>query len=116
VNGSYTGHKALMMALFGRSGQPPAWRAQAACSGQDTEVFFDPATTEQAKQTCAGCPVQALCRADQLGWENQARSRRYYAAGTFGDLTGSQRNQLHYPRKSSVTSAPAVSTDRKDVA
>jgi WhiB family redox-sensing transcriptional regulator len=111
-NGSYVGHKALMLALFGRSGQPPTWRAEAACSGQDTEVFFDSAQTEQARTLCAGCPVQVECRADQLGWEQQTRSRRYYAAGTFGDLTGSQRNQLHYPRK---TTAP-VSSDQKDVA
>jgi Transcription factor WhiB len=109
-NGSYVGHQALMLALFGRSGQPPAWRADAVCAGEDTEVFFDPTRTEQARTLCAGCPVQTECRTDQLGWEQQTRSRRYYAAGTFGDLTGSQRNQLHYPRKTTV------STDQKDVA
>ena len=112
MNDSYTGHRALMMALFGRSGQPPAWRSEAACAGEDTAVFFDTAQTERARTLCAGCPVQAECRSDQLGWEQQTRSRRYYAAGTFGDLTGSQRNQLHYPRSKPTT----VSTDQKDVA
>jgi WhiB family redox-sensing transcriptional regulator len=114
VNGSYVGHKALMMALFGRSGQPPAWRAEAACAGSDTEVFYDSDRTEDTRTVCAGCPVQAECRADQFAWESQVRSRRYYTAGMVGGLTASQRNQQHYPRtKSSPTTVPA---DQKDVA
>jgi len=96
---SYAGYRALMLVLFGRSGQPPAWRAQAACAGQDTEEFFDPKRIEAVKDVCAGCPVLAECRADQLGWESSGQgSRRYYASGTVAGLSGPERKRLHYPR------------------
>lgn len=101
----YVGHRALMLALFGQSGQPPAWRADAACADADPDTFFDPDSTGEALGICAACPVIAQCRADQLAWESRTRSRRYYTAGVVGGTTASARNQLHYPRKS-----------RKDVA
>ncbi len=117
MNGSYTGHKALMMALFGRSGEPPAWRAEAACAEEDPDLFADSDRTEQARTVCAGCPVQLQCRADQFAWESQSRARRYYTAGMVGGLTGSQRNQQHYPRATrKTTPTAAVSTNQKDVA
>ncbi|XVV03375.1 WhiB family transcriptional regulator [Actinosynnema sp. CA-248983] len=101
----YDGHRALMQALFGPSGQPPAWRADAGCADTSTETFFDQDATGEALEICAGCPVRELCRADQFDWESRTRSRRFYAAGVVGGTTASTRNQTYYPRKS-----------RKDVA
>lgn len=104
---SHPGYRALMLVLFGRSGQPPAWRADASCAGQDTETFFDPRRIGQAKDVCAGCPVIAQCRADQLSWERGGQAfRRYYASGTVAGLSGSERRRIHYPNPS----------DQKDVA
>ncbi|GGU29076.1 WhiB family transcriptional regulator [Lentzea flava] len=102
----YVGTRTLMLALFGPSGTPPAWRADAACAGEDTELFFVPTTTAEALDVCAGCPVIAQCRADQVDWENRTRSRRFYASGVVGGTTGSERNQTYYPR----------TTTRKEVA
>jgi WhiB family redox-sensing transcriptional regulator len=90
-----------MLLLFGPSGRPPAWRADAACADSDPELFFDPDRVDQAKAICAACPVLTRCRTDQLAWESQSRSRRFYAAGVVGGLSGSERNQTHYPRKHS---------------
>jgi WhiB family redox-sensing transcriptional regulator len=46
----------------------PAWHAQAACSGMDTEFFFPSGHTgralaqaEAAKAVCADCPVRRRC-------------------------------------------------------
>jgi WhiB family redox-sensing transcriptional regulator len=101
---SYPGYRALMLALFGHSGQPPAWRADAACAGQDTEQFYDSRLTDQSKTVCADCPVIAECRADQLAWETSGQaSRRYYASGMVAGLSGTERKRIYYP-------------DRKDVA
>jgi hypothetical protein len=103
---SHAGYRALMLLLFGSSGQPPAWRADAACADSDPELFFDSDRVDRAQAVCAGCPVLDLCRADHLVWESQTRSRRFYAAGVVGGTTASQRNQTYYPR----------STKQKDVA
>jgi WhiB family redox-sensing transcriptional regulator len=97
---SQPGYRALMLLLFGPSGRPPAWRADAACAGEDPELFFDNNRTADALAVCATCPVLDLCHADQLVWESQTRSRRFYAAGVVGGTTGSEPNQTHYPRKS----------------
>jgi WhiB family redox-sensing transcriptional regulator len=94
---SHPGYRALMLLLFGPSGQPPAWRADAACAGEDPELFFDSDHVEEAKAVCTGCPVLVQCRADHLAWESTTRSRRFYTAGVVGG-TASQRNQSHYPR------------------
>jgi WhiB family redox-sensing transcriptional regulator len=96
---SYPGYRALMLLLFGPSGRPPAWRADAACADSDPELFFDSDRVDQGKAVCAGCPVLAQCRADHLAWESQSRSRRFYAAGVVGGTSGSERNQTHYPRQ-----------------
>jgi WhiB family redox-sensing transcriptional regulator len=90
-----------MLLLFGPSGRPPAWRADAACADSDPELFFDNERTAEAVAVCAGCPVRELCRTDQLAWESQTRSRRFYAAGVAGGTSASHRNQTHYPRRHS---------------
>lgn len=95
----YVGTRALMLALFGSSGQPPDWRTDAACAGEDTELFFDAARTDEALSICAGCPVRDLCRADNTAWENTTRSRRFYASGVVGGTTGSERNQTQRPAR-----------------
>ncbi|MEU7528612.1 WhiB family transcriptional regulator [Saccharothrix sp. NPDC042600] len=97
---SIYGYRALMLALFGHTGRPPAWRKQAACRGLDTERFFATGTkaTDSAVAICAACPVRDLCREDQLAWESTGpRSRRYRPAGVVGGLSGSQRRTHHYP-------------------
>lgn len=45
-----------------------SWRDQAACRGQNPEIFFPIGATgpavqqmEEAKAICAGCPVQMSC-------------------------------------------------------
>jgi WhiB family redox-sensing transcriptional regulator len=99
LDARYTGHRALMMALFGRSGQPPVWRAEAACVGIDPAVFEEQHRIPEAQQVCAGCPVLELCRADQLAWEAQTGSRRRFPSGYVGGLTASARRDIHYPPK-----------------
>ncbi|WP_184695540.1 WhiB family transcriptional regulator [Saccharothrix tamanrassetensis] len=89
-----------MLALFGSSGQPPAWRDQAACKGQDPERFFRPSHHGQqdAATVCAGCPVLDRCREDQIGWEARGpAARRYRPTGVVGGLTGRERHAVHYP-------------------
>jgi WhiB family redox-sensing transcriptional regulator len=95
----YAGHKALMMALFGRSGRPPAWRADAACAGTDPAVFEDQHRIPEAQQLCAGCLVRDLCRSDQLAWETRTGTRRRFPSGVVGGLTASARHDIHYPPK-----------------
>ncbi|MDX8146509.1 WhiB family transcriptional regulator [Lentzea sp. BCCO 10_0061] len=102
----YVGTRALMLALFGPSGTPPAWRADAACAGKDTELFFTTNTTAHALDVCSDCPVIAQCRADHFEWESRTRSRRFYSSGVVAGTTGSERNQSYYPR----------TTTRKEVA
>lgn len=95
----YAGHRALMMALFGPSGRPPAWRAEAACANTDPVVFEDQHRIPEAQQVCAGCPVLELCRADQLSWESLTGTRRRFPAGFVGGLTAAARHDIHYPPK-----------------
>jgi WhiB family redox-sensing transcriptional regulator len=96
---SYPGYRALMLALFGRCGPPPAWRADAACRNADPELFADPERTEDAKAVCADCPVRAECLADQLAWEARSAARRYHPTGVVGGLSAAQRRRIHYPPK-----------------
>jgi hypothetical protein len=96
---SYPGYRALMLALFGRSGRPPAWRAGAACTDEDPELFHDLDQIEEARAVCAGCPVLDQCRTDQLAWERQTGLRRYYPTGVVGGLSATERHHIHYPHK-----------------
>jgi WhiB family redox-sensing transcriptional regulator len=101
----YAGHRALMMALFGRSGRPPAWRAEAACAGTDPAVFEDQHRIGEAQQMCAGCPVMGHCRADQLAWESLTGTRRRFPSGVVGGLTATGRHEIHYPPKPKTRAA-----------
>lgn len=49
--------------------RPPAWTENAACAGQDPELFFsdrDLSLNAAAKRVCAICPVRLACLADAL--------------------------------------------------
>ncbi len=105
LDARYAGHRALMMALFGRSGQPPVWRTEAACAETDPDVFEDQHRIGEAQQVCAGCPVMALCRADQLAWEARTGTRRRFPSGVVGGLTATARHNIHYPPKPKAAAA-----------
>lgn len=66
------------------------WRADAACSGIGTEIFFpvteDPEASAQAKAVCATCPVQETCLQYALA-TNQTD-------GVWGGLDGNERRRL----------------------
>ncbi|GEM_PF-1466654 len=81
-----------------RAGGPPGrdagnWRRQAACRGEDPELFFPigstgPALTQiaEAKKICARCPVRAPCLRFAL-----ATGQAY---GIWGGRTEDERRQL----------------------
>ena len=73
------------------------WRAEAACVGENLDIFFplgDQAThhalSNQAKQVCARCPVMATCRAWAL--------RTSPEFGIFGGLTAHERRLVREGR------------------
>lgn len=73
------------------------WRAEAACVGENLDVFFplgDQAThhalSNQAKEICARCPVMATCRAWAL--------RTSPEFGIFGGLTAHERRLVREGR------------------
>ena len=73
------------------------WRAEAACVGEDLDIFFplgDQAThhalSNQAKQVCARCPVLATCRDWAL--------RTSPEFGIFGGLTAHERRLVREGR------------------
>jgi WhiB family redox-sensing transcriptional regulator len=43
--------------------EPPPWMADAVCASTDPDAFFPEkgGSTREAKQICAGCPVQVEC-------------------------------------------------------
>lgn len=70
-----------------------AWRAEAACRGLDTEVFF-PLTDEEAaeaKAVCATCPVRELCLEYALITRQDD--------GVWGGLTEAERRRLRRRRR-----------------
>jgi WhiB family redox-sensing transcriptional regulator len=73
------------------------WRAEAACVGENLDIFFplgDQAThhalSNQAKQVCARCPVMSVCRAWAL--------RTSPEFGIFGGLTAHERRLVREGR------------------
>lgn len=62
------------------------WRAEAACIGEDPELFFDPRRLDSARRVCAGCPVRTECLRDAL-----ARQDRWAVRG---GRTPRERRQL----------------------
>lgn len=66
--------------------QPDGWRGQAACRGEDPDLFFphpnETARVEQAKAICRRCPVWAEC----LQWATEQR-----VEGVWGGTTEEER-------------------------
>jgi len=72
---------------------PPiaAWRDQAACAGQDTELWFpDQPIGSTAVQICRRCPVRAECLYDALKHETSGATRH----GIRGGLTTNERRRI----------------------
>ena len=79
--------------------RPPAWHADAACSGHDPKLWdvnegLGPRTPQQrederfAKAICKGCPVAIQCLEDALRYETGSHQVR---ATIRGGLTPKQR-------------------------
>lgn len=70
----------------------PHWRDQAACTGTDTDDFYDDraGTIRRARGICHQCPVVDTCLADTL--RNEGLSG--YKWGVSGGLTADQRRAL----------------------
>lgn len=72
------------------------WRTEAACLGQDTEVFF-PENEDQAaaaRAVCAVCPVRLEC----LEWAIAARQDE----GIWGGKTGRERIRIRRSRQAAA--------------
>lgn len=68
----------------------PAWRKDAACRGEDVNIFFpiDYGQAVKAKKICAACPVRVQC----LDWalsHPQAED-----AGIFGGTSFRERRKI----------------------
>ncbi|HEY9556843.1 MAG TPA: WhiB family transcriptional regulator [Acidimicrobiales bacterium] len=63
----------------------PSWQRQAACRGEDPELWFPGrgASTSEAKSICAECPVADECKATGLQEKH----------GIWGGLSERQRRQ-----------------------
>lgn len=88
-----------------------AWAEQAACRGQDPNLFFSEADlkVQQAKRICARCPVRTECLDEGLRAED---SSRY---GIYGGLTPAERTELERdggPGEHAVAAADPVSMYR----
>jgi WhiB family transcriptional regulator, redox-sensing transcriptional regulator len=74
------------------------WRAEAACRGEDPELFFPAGSTgpallqiAEAKEVCARCPVRDACLDFALG-----SGQRF---GIWGGLTEDERRSLRRRRQ-----------------
>lgn len=73
---------------------PRNWRDDAACRGQDVDIWFaegtgpdEKAVARYAKRICATCPVREPCKLWALGWRGQL-------AGIWGGLTQEDRRSI----------------------
>lgn len=81
--------------------QAQTWRAEAACRGLDTDIFF-PASDEDAapaKAVCATCPVRQLC----LDWALETRQHD----GVWGGLDETERRRERRRRAAARRSSVA---------
>jgi WhiB family redox-sensing transcriptional regulator len=73
-----------------------SWREWARCKGVDPEIFYPPEEDDalEAKEICAGCPVQEVCL-------DYALTRRE-KLGVWGGMTERERRRmLRHRRKAS---------------
>jgi WhiB family redox-sensing transcriptional regulator len=89
------------------------WRAQAACRGEDPELFFPIGSTgpvlaqiTQAKQVCARCPVREACLDFALDTGQ--------AYGIWGGLTEDERRSLRRRRQRAAARRSAADQPRDD--
>lgn len=66
--------------------RPQAWMAQGLCAGA-TDLMFDDARVDEAKQVCAACPVRVRC----LGFAVELGPA---CVGVWGGTTGRERSRL----------------------
>lgn len=91
-----------VLAAWLRRGRLGAWVAEAACRTVDPELFFtadlrtgrwsrqQKATIDEAKDVCAGCPVQEQCLAHAMDTRQ---------AGIWGGTTEGERDALRRTRR-----------------
>ncbi|TFD74705.1 WhiB family transcriptional regulator [Cryobacterium fucosi] len=70
------------------------WEADAACVGQDPDVFFTGSDEKAAVAVCASCPVRAECLALAL--------RKGFEFGVFGGYTATQRKTMRRKKGASA--------------
>lgn len=74
------------------------WRASAACSEVDTNVFFDAAHGfHEALAICEGCDVRLECLDDRLA----TVSFQDLDDGIWGGMTPAERDRERYKRRNS---------------
>ena len=66
------------------------WRDLAACSGYDTDLFFDHRRQKEAREVCARCPVMAEC----LDYAMTTKWQGYPTAGIWGGTGKMQRRGM----------------------
>ncbi len=82
--------------MVGAPAFDPDWSAQAACAGEDPDIFFpdspgggvgtDEVALSKARRICADCPVRVDCLREAV--------KRNHAKGVFGYLTQYERTAL----------------------
>lgn len=81
------------------------WMDDAACVGEDPEIFFaglSPVKRAEAKRVCARCPVRRECLEDVMAREQAPEGQtpdqnRKYRHGVAGGMTPGERWKLAYP-------------------
>lgn len=66
-----------------------SWMADAACRGLDTDLFFPESgmNAREAKEVCAGCPVQQACLDYSFQFEADG-------GGVYGGMSERERRRL----------------------
>jgi len=89
------------------------WRADAACRGEDPELFFPVGSTgpaldqiAEAKEVCGRCPVQEACLDFALNTGQ--------AYGIWGGLTEDERRSLRRRRQRAAARRSAAGRPRDD--
>jgi WhiB family transcriptional regulator, redox-sensing transcriptional regulator len=105
--------KAPALRPDGQGWDEGGWREDAACRGEDSELFFPVGSTgpalpqiAAAKEVCAGCPVREACL------EFAMSTGQGY--GIWGGLTEDERRSLRRRRQRAAARRPAAEKPRDD--
>ena len=73
--------------------QLPAWRSDAACAGEPTDLWFSEDFDERARalEICHSCPVRLQCLEHAL--------THHEDAGIWGGLSERARDRIRYRRR-----------------